>query len=216
MLHLSYPPYRTLAFHYLISLLLLSSSSFWSQILSPLLFSIFPLLSFLTLLPASFLVSLSVLPLFFLSFSLIVFIFSSYFSVRRCLQEVPCQWDPLSVPGSGPVGSLWPINSCLGECLQSPELVVLLPCSFDPVRLGAAGLPASSPNKPARSQPLLVEDVCVCVCELVSWLSSVSQHNKASGWDGPFSSHWLKRRLLYLASVLSGNTKFSCSSEMLR
>eukprot|EP00064_Thunnus_orientalis_P015573 superscaffoldBa00002911_g15627 len=45
--------------------------------------------------------------------------------------------------------------------------------------------------KQARPEPavvLLMEDVCVGW--LVGWLSSVSQHDKPSGWDGSTDSYW--------------------------
>lgn len=97
LLHLSYPPYVTLVFHELISVLILFVSDPISSFLLHL--SSFVLLKSLAF---SFLLSLSVFPLLFLSFSLIVFIFLTHFPVRRCLQEVPRQWEPLSVP------RLWP------------------------------------------------------------------------------------------------------------
>ncbi|KAI4804817.1 hypothetical protein KUCAC02_026430, partial [Chaenocephalus aceratus] len=60
--------------------------------------------------------------------------------------EVPCQWELLSVPG--PVGALWPVNSCRGEGQQPLKMAVLLPGSFDPTRPKATGLPTYSPKKP--------------------------------------------------------------------
>lgn len=102
----------------------LSSLSFlsyiWTHLVPFLLFAppaflLFSFLTSLSSLSSPSLHTLSVLHLLFLSFSWNVFFFSTYFSVHCCLQEVPCQWELLSVPGPGPVGPLWPVNSCLGE-----------------------------------------------------------------------------------------------------
>lgn len=121
---------------------------------------------------------LSVLPLLFPSLSCILFFFSTYFSVRCCLQEAPCQWELLSVPGPDPVGPLWSINSCLGEGQQPPELAVLPPLSFDSARSCRAARFRPKHAGPEPAVVLLVEEVFVCVGCLVGWLSSVSQHNK--------------------------------------
>lgn len=116
------------------------------------------------------------------------------FLLACCLQEVPCQWELLSEPRPRPG---W---ASLAHQQLSWEGTAAARAGRPPVALlwlgpGRSCRAARFQPKQAGPEPavvLLVEEVYVCVGCLVGWLSSVSQHNKPSGWDLTVTGWWVE------------------------